>query len=408
MTATFGGNQTSLGGRQEGDYWVYDDGSRYNNGGGKFAPTDSQIAAAMGPASGGAGSNARPAVTSTPPSVSYTTPSAAPTPAPATGAVWGGSTPASSPSPSPAPAPGTGGAAWGGTATNAPAAPAASPSPAVAPAPSSAGIIASQLSSPSAWNVTADQTVEGRLKSLTDPNSPIIAQARARKMEEMAARGLQNSSMALGAADAAAYDVAVPIATADAATAAKAAGYNVDQANQFAVRNTDYSNQFKLQEMADRQAREIALINRDTQAMLTNLDASLRAQADQVAAQNKRLLDTNAQAASAYNTAMSAINNIQNNAQMDADAKTRAIANVWRDTQIQLNALGAVAGLNLTQALTFANYPGFDANGNWVGFEDGPGAVTRGSAPAAPPAGAPAPAPGTPGGPPVDTTGAGA
>ena len=51
-----------------------------------------------------------------------------------------------------------------------------------------------------------------------------------------------NSSMAMTAADSAAYDAAMPIATADAATYSKAAGYNVDQANQVALKNTDYTN----------------------------------------------------------------------------------------------------------------------------------------------------------------------
>jgi hypothetical protein len=66
---------------------------------------------------------------------------------------------------------------------------------------------------------------------------------------------------------------------------------------------------------------------------------------------------------------------------------------VWRDVQNQLRVLGSVAGLDLTRQLSFAGYPGFDNQGNWVGFEDGPGAYTRGTAPAPAPTPAPTPAP---------------
>jgi hypothetical protein len=340
-------------------------------------------------------------------------PEPAPAPAPAPG-YWPGSTftmGGNSPSPGPAPAapasapaPSPFGMVGSGS----------SPAPASAPAPGSGGIVGSQRSAaqvgaPSAWNVTPEQTVEGRINALTDPNSPIIAQARARAMDQANARGLANSSLAMTAADSAAYDAAIPIAQADAATAAKAAGYNADQANQVAMRNADYENQFRLQDKADAQAREIAMINRETQKQLTTLDASLRAQADAIASQNKTMLETNAQAASAFNTAMSAINNIQNNNQMDADAKTMSVASVWRDLQTQLRVMSSVSGLDLTSQLNFANYPGFDANGNFVGFEDGPGARTRNGT-AAPSVAAPPPpaAPGQRGYLSPDYTGAGA
>ena len=252
--------------------------------------------------------------------------------------------------------------------------------------PNSAGgggiINAAQLGSPTPWNVTDEQTVEGRINRLTDPNSPIIQQARTRALQFANQRGLLNSSIASTAADSAAYEAAIPIAQADAATYAKAAGYNADQSNQFAARNAEMDNQMRL-----------AQLNADTQTKIAQLNVDAQTQANTVADANKKLLETNSQAAQAFNTAMSAINNIQNNNQMDADTKTRGVSSVWRDLQTQLNVLGTVAGLNLTSALNFANYPGFDAQGRWVGFEDGPGAVTRGTAPPPAPAATPAPAP---------------
>jgi hypothetical protein len=248
----------------------------------------------------------------------------------------------------------------------------AAPAPAPAPAPPpSVGIVgaqSAQLQNPTAWNVTDDQTVEGRINKIINSGSPLLQQAQTRAKEQANARGLANTSMAVTAGEAALYESALPIAQADAATVAKAAGYNADQTNQFAVKNTDYENQFKLQDKTVQAEKDLALINRETQVQLTNLDAANKAEAARVTAQNQRVLETNAQAAEAFRTAMSAINNIQNNNQMDAGAKTEAVAQVWRDVQTQLKVMGAVSGLDLTSQLNFANYPGFDGSGTYVGF----------------------------------------
>ena len=288
-----------------------------------------------------------------------------------------------------------------------------------------------QVNAPKQWNVTEDQTVEGRIGRIIGAGSPLQEQAKARSLEAAGARGLANTSMAVTAGESALYDSAMPIAQADAATAARAAGYNVDQSNQFARANADSENQFRLSDkqiagqgwladkdiaargwLADKQAlnerdtqgwlmdkqgareRDLALINRDTQVQLAQLGAEHQAQAAALQQQHQKLLETNAQASSSFNQAVAAVNAIQNNPQMDANAKTQAIANVWHDVQTQFKVLGAVAGLGLDQQLDLTNYPGFDANGRWVGFD----ASGNTAAPAAPGA-APAPAYGPTGAP---------
>lgn len=238
---------------------------------------------------------------------------------------------------------------------------------------------AAQLGDPTKWEVTDEQTVEGRINRLTDPNSALQSVARARAKDEAAGRGLLNSAMAVTAGELAGYEAALPIAQADAATFAKAAGYNADMGNQFKVRNVDSRNQYGLQGMQNDLQRELAMINRDTQVQITRLQADLQNQANAIANENKNLLETNAQAAGAFNTAMSAINNIQNNANLDANAKTQAIANVWHDLQIQLTMMGQLMGMDLTANLNFAGYPGFNEQGQWVGFG---GAPAPGPAPA--------------------------
>lgn len=227
------------------------------------------------------------------------------------------------------------------------------------------------IGTPSRWDVTPDQTVEGRINKLTDPNSPIIQQARFRANAAMNDRGLLNSSIAATAADSAAYEAAIPIAQADAATTAKAASYNADQQNQFTLEGSRQGSQM-----------DIARLNADTQKQLSVMDNANREKAAAITASNNTLIQTNSQASSAFNQAVAAVSQIANNAQMDANAKTQATANVWASLISQLNVLGSVAGLNLTQTLNFANQPGFNAQGQYVGFNaDG---TTAGSAPPAP------------------------
>ena len=59
-------------------------------------------------------------------------------------------------------------------------------------------------------------TVAGQMESLLSKDSPYLTQARTRAAEGMNARGLLNSSIAIGAGEAAAYDAALPIASQDA------------------------------------------------------------------------------------------------------------------------------------------------------------------------------------------------
>lgn len=113
----------------------------------------------------------------------------------------------------------------------------------VAATPTATTYQAAQLGNPSQWNIDAQQTAAGQLDQLLRNDSPFIQQARARAMQAANGRGLLNSSLAATAGESAAYDAALPLAQADAATYAKAASYNTDMGNQFAVQNAGFQNQ---------------------------------------------------------------------------------------------------------------------------------------------------------------------
>lgn len=99
------------------------------------------------------------------------------------------------------------------------------------------------LGTPTQWSVTPDQTVQGQMKNLIDPNNPYYQQWAAAGAADAAARGFTgNSSLRdTGILDSVMRG-ATPIATSDAATYAKSAGYNADQGNQFAVANQNATN----------------------------------------------------------------------------------------------------------------------------------------------------------------------
>ena len=111
------------------------------------------------------------------------------------------------------------------------------------PAPSNAaGYTANQLSVPTKWNVEDNQTVAGNVRNLIAENNPLQQQAATRAKQAMNQNGMLNSTMAVQAGQAAMYDAALPIATADAATYGRSAAYNADSQNQFSGKNLDASN----------------------------------------------------------------------------------------------------------------------------------------------------------------------
>jgi hypothetical protein len=68
---------------------------------------------------------------------------------------------------------------------------------------------------------TEDDSVEGKVTGLVSQDSPLIQQAREQGAQSANRRGLLNSSIAAGASQAAAYNVALPIAQQDATQTAQ-------------------------------------------------------------------------------------------------------------------------------------------------------------------------------------------
>ena len=91
------------------------------------------------------------------------------------------------------------------------------------------------------------QTAQGQVNSILSKDSPLMQRARTLATQQMAQRGLVNSSMAAGAGVAAMIDRAVPIASQDASTYNQVASENMGAVNQAGLANTGALNQFGMQ-----------------------------------------------------------------------------------------------------------------------------------------------------------------
>jgi hypothetical protein len=200
--------------------------------------------------------------------------------------------------------------------------------------PASAG--PTLLGAPTKWDITSDQTVQGQMKNLIDPNSPYYQQWATAGAQDAAARGFTgNSSIRSTGIMDSVMRGATPIATSDASTYAKAAGYNADMPNQFAISNQNASNsmaQFSTAQQNDLTKAHLsantqlaaASISADAQKMiatnnaqnaqivatLNNTSQMAIAKLDQA---NKQILQTDANASSLHAQAMQTIAAIQTN-----------------------------------------------------------------------------------------------
>jgi hypothetical protein len=255
------------------------------------------------------------------------------------------------------------GARWGVADPAASAVPSVS-APAYAPA---------SLGNPTGWNVTGEQTVAGQIKQLLDANSPIIQQARAMGLAGANDRGLLNSSIGESAGLDAAYKAALPIATSDAGTFARAAGYNADETNQFAVHNMDAKNDAFKATLSAQTQTAIANLQAQTQTNLGYLDATTKTtlanlsnenqlKLASVEAQYHTIMQSNASASDLFRQVTQNIATISASKDMDAAAKQQAVDNQLQMLKNGMQINGAISNLDLGALLNFTAtpFPGSD------------------------------------------------
>lgn len=218
------------------------------------------------------------------------------------------------------------------------------PPPAAAPAPAPTGVLtptpmpasanfdftkaAGEQKGPATYTPDDNSLVSAQLAKLLSKDSPYLQAARLRATQQMNARGLTNSSMAVGAAELAATEAALPIAQGDAGVFATAQRDNTDATNVF---NRD-SNQFG-RDTANLQYRGI--LDKESQAS----DQNFRAQ--QATVEFSRELEkmgyatklSNSQlpvqfATSVASQLQSQVSSIMGDANLSPEAKQNAITNL--------------------------------------------------------------------------------
>jgi hypothetical protein len=219
---------------------------------------------------------------------------------------------------------------------------------------------------PANWNVQPNQTVASQVKGIIDDNSPLMQQAQTRALQQANSRGLMNSSLAVGAGQDAVIAAATPIATADAATYARAGETNAGYQQQAGLANQNASNQVsaqnsqlatstsmgnaaeanKINQIDAQQKGDLARIaaSGEVQQKLAAFSASAAKDLANIEAQYKGLTQASSSAASVMTTTTAAIARIMEDTSLDAAGKQKAIDTYNTNAKISLSIIGSLAG----------------------------------------------------------------
>lgn len=243
---------------------------------------------------------------------------------------------------------------------------------------------ATLLGDPHKWDVTAEQTAQGQMQRMADPNSPYYQAWATAGAQDAAARGFTgNSSIRDSGILDSVMKNATPIALNDAGTYAKSASYNADEKNQFGILNQNASNtagQFNAGAINTRYGVDLSNatqrygidtnaatsrygtdVGARTQLATANISAATsRYMSDQSAAtqtavakmsndsqqlistahdKNSVLLQSNSDAATAFNNYAATLANINGSTTMDAAAKTTTIAEATNNYNAHIDSI---------------------------------------------------------------------
>jgi hypothetical protein len=127
----------------------------------------------------------------------------------------------------------------------------------------------------------------------------------------------------------------------------------IQRDSSWATANLSAETQRAIAELNTGSAQLVATINADTNKYISSMDNATKLEVQKFANDNQLLINTNQQAASAFNQAMAAISTIQNNASMDAATKAEAIRGIFATVNSQYETLSAVSGLEIPALLDF-------------------------------------------------------
>lgn len=229
-------------------------------------------------------------------------------------------------------------------------------------------------------------TVEGRLDSIINKNSPLMQSAETTAKQGMAQRGLVNSSMAIGAGQKAVIDSAMPIAQQDAQATLQVKGANQVAGNDASKFGAGAGNDLNLLNVSGEQdlanigaqgyvqsllstqdadeatdAAEIQHDHEETLALLDRINATLLQQMrgdqavvlENIQADATKLLQTSQSAAAFFSQVSSDIGDIMANEELTGDEKDDLVAKQLTLLQAGLAVIGSISNVDLTGLLDF-------------------------------------------------------
>ena len=211
-------------------------------------------------------------------------------------------------------------------------------------------------------------TVAGQVDSIVAADGPLMQRAAVRADQQMNRRGLMNSSMAVGAGQAAVMDAALPIAQQDASTYSTVNRENTAATNTAGQFNAGATNTASAQTAQLASQTNLARADMDQRASQFNasqsndllklgMDANNKRAVSDIEASYKILMQGNQSASEIYKQATKNINDVMANKDMGQAAKDTAVANQVSMLRKGLEITGAMANLNLVQYLDFTGVP---------------------------------------------------
>jgi len=210
------------------------------------------------------------------------------------------------------------------------------------------GVNVAQAGVTNAALTTANQPSTGlvanNVSSLIDQNSPLMQRAAAKAAEQANARGMLNSSMAVGDAQNAVIANALPIASSDAASTNQFALTNAQAANQNSQFNAGASNTLSASNAAAKNAAEM-----QTQQLGATAVQNTQQQQSQAVQQANQFLQ---QAASTHDQQITAIMADPN---MSTEAKNAAVATLNANYLAFQKSYSALNNMGVTKLLNFGS-----------------------------------------------------
>lgn len=192
----------------------------------------------------------------------------------------------------------------------------------------------------------AKETVAGQMQGLIQQGSPQMEMARTSANQQMNSRGLLNSSLAVTAADQAAYSAALPIAQADASV------YDTSSKQDLAYQNEALkTNASSINDMTGKN------LSANVEAMKSNMDAAMKTQLATIEATYKTTMQNSATASEMYKQTVKNISDIQANKDMGLAAKQAAVDNQLYLMKQGFEIAGAIGNMDLGALLDFSAAP---------------------------------------------------